>query len=439
MRKYAIVILMIFRMEIKRDIHLDRLIKSKHNGMIKVVTGIRRCGKSYLLMNLFRQHLLDCGVREDHIVMLDLENRRNKRLRDPDVLLEWIDSQIVEYKAFGDVPKEEWYYVMLDEVQLVPEFEDVLNSYLSIRNVDVYVTGSNSRFLSKDVITEFRGRGHEIHVTPLSMSEFVGAHPEMTFEEALDQYMTYGGLPMVCLESDVREKEAYLKGLFEKTYLTDIQERYHIRGSDVMEELIDVVASGIGGLTNPTKIENTFKTVKGIGVGKNTIKQYLEMLEESFLIRKAVRYDVKGRKYIDTPQKYYFEDLGLRNARIGFRQVEKTHLMENMVYNELCLHGYTVDVGVVTQNTKDVEGRSQRMQLEVDFVCNRGPERMYIQSAYALPDRKKVEQEQASLLQIKDGFQKVIIVADRYLSGYNEDGIRILSLKNFLMEGLRLD
>lgn len=426
-------------MEIKRNIHLERLIRSKHNGMIKVVTGIRRCGKSYLLMNLFRQHLLDCGVREAHIIMLDLENRRNKRLRDPDALLEWIDSQIVEYKAFGDVPQEEWYYVMLDEVQLVPEFEDVLNSYLKIKNVDVYVTGSNSRFLSKDVITEFRGRGHEIHITPLSMSEFVGVHPEMTFEEALDQYMTYGGLPMVCLYSDVKEKESYLKGLFEKTYLTDIQERYHIRGSDVMGELIDVVASGIGGLTNPTKIENTFKTVKGIGVGKNTIKQYLEILEDSFLIRKAVRYDVKGRKYIDTPHKYYFEDLGLRNARIGFRQVEKTHLMENMVYNELCLHGYTVDVGVVTQNTKDVEGRSQRMQLEVDFVCNRGQERMYIQSAYALPDRKKVEQEQASLLQIKDGFQKVIIVADRYLSGYNEDGIRILSLKNFLMDGMGLD
>lgn len=422
-------------MEIKRDIHLRRLIKSKHNGMIKVVTGIRRCGKSYLLMNLFRQHLLDEGVSEEHIVMLDLENRRNKRLRDPDALLEWIDSQIVEYKASGDVPKEEWYYVMLDEVQLVPEFEDVLNSYLSIRNVDVYVTGSNSRFLSKDVITEFRGRGHEIHITPLSMSEFVGAHPEMTFEEALDQYMTYGGLPIVCMEPDVKEKEAYLKGLFEKTYLTDIQERYHIKGSDVMGELIDVVASGIGGLTNPTKIENTFKTVKGIGVGKNTIKQYLEMLEESFLIRKAVRYDVKGRKYIDTPQKYYFEDLGLRNARIGFRQVEKTHLMENMVYNER----YTVDVGVVMHNTKNAEGRSQRIQLEVDFVCNRGAERIYVQSAYALPDREKVEQEQASLLQIKDGFRKVIIVADRYLSGYNEDGIRILSLKNFLMEGMSLD
>jgi predicted AAA+ superfamily ATPase len=423
-------------MEIKRDIHLGRLIKSKHNGMIKVVTGIRRCGKSYLLKNLFRQHLLDSGVKEDHIVMLDLEDRRNKRLRDPDALLDWIDSQIVEYKASGDVPQNEWYYVMLDEVQLVPDFADVLNSYLSIKNVDVYVTGSNSKFLSKDVITEFRGRGHEIHVTPLSMSEFVGAHPELSFEEALDQYMTYGGLPVVCLESDVREKEAYLKGLFEKTYLTDIRERYHIKGSDIMGELIDVVASGIGGLTNPTKIENTFKTVKGIDISKNTIKQYLEMLEESFLVKKAVRYDVKGRKYIDTPQKYYFEDLGLRNARIGFRQVERTHLMENMVFNELCLRGYTVDVGVVTKYVKDAEGHSQRVQLEVDFVCNRGSERVYIQSAYALPDKEKVEQEQASLLQINDGFRKVIVVADRYLSGYNEDGVKIVSLKDFLMEGL---
>ncbi len=426
-------------MEIKRDIHLERLIKSKHNGMIKVVTGIRRCGKSYLLMNLFRQHLLDEGVSEDHIIMLDLEDRRNKRLRDPDAILEWIDSKITEYKAFGEVPKHEWYYVMLDEIQLVPEFEDVLNSYMKIRNVDVFVTGSNSRFLSKDVITEFRGRGHEIHVSPLSMKEFVGAHPEMTFEEALEQYMTYGGLPIVCLEPDVREKEVYLKGLFEKTYLTDIQERYHIKGSDVMGELIDVVSSGIGGLTNPTKIENTFKTVKGIRMGKNTIKQYLEILEETFLVRKAVRYDVKGRKYIDTPQKYYFEDLGLRNARIGFRQVEKTHLMENMVYNELCLQGYTVDVGVVPLNTKNAEGRSQRIQLEVDFVCNRGPERIYIQSAYSLPDREKMAQEQASLLQIKDGFKKVIIAADRHLSGYNEDGIRILSLKDFLMEGMSFD
>lgn len=421
-------------MEIRRDIHLRRLINSKHNGMIKVVTGIRRCGKSYLLMKLFRQHLLEEGVNENHIIMLDLENRRNKRLRDPDALLEWIDSQIVEYKATGDVPCHEWYYVMLDEVQLVPEFEDVLNSYLSLRNVDVYVTGSNSRFLSKDVITEFRGRGHEIHVTPLSLSEFAGAHPEMTFEEALDQYMTYGGLPVVCLESDVREKESYLKDLFEKTYLTDIQERYHIKGSEVMGELIDVVASGIGGLTNPTKIENTFRTVKGIAVKGNTIKQYLEMLEESFLIRKSMRYDVKGRKYIDSPQKYYFEDLGLRNARVGFRQVEKTHLMENMVYNELRLRGYTVDVGVVTYNTKDAEGRSQKVQLEVDFVCNRGAERIYVQSAYALPDKEKIDREQASLMHIKDGFKKVIIAADRYLSGFNEYGIRILSLKDFLTE-----
>lgn len=386
-----------------------------------------------MLMHLFRQQLLAEGVRENHIIMLDLEDRRNKALRDPDALLAWIDAQIVEYTKPGDVPPQEWYYVMLDEVQMVAEFADVLNSYLHMRNVDVYVTGSNSRFLSKDVVTEFRGRGHEIHITPLSMEEFVGAHPEMGFEEALDQYMTYGGLPRVSLERDDREKEAYLKGLFEKTYLTDIQERYHIKGSDVMGELIDVVASGIGGLTNPTKIGNTFKTVKGIGVGRNTITQYLDILEESFLIRKAVRFDVKGRRYIDTPLKYYFEDVGLRNARIGFRQVEKTHLLENIVYNELCLQGYTVDVGVVTKNTKDAEGRSRREQLEVDFVCNRGSERIYVQCAYALPNREKVEQEEASLLHIKDEFKKVIVVADRYISGYDERGIRIISLKDFLM------
>ena len=423
-------------MEIKRDIHLDRLIKSMHNGMIKVVTGIRRCGKSYLLMNIFKQYLLRSGVKEDHIITLDLENRRNKKLRDPDALLQWIDSQIVEYTSRDDVPDNEWYYVMLDEVQMVPEFEDVLNSYLSIPNVDVYVTGSNSKFLSKDVITEFRGRGHEIHITPLSMKEFSDAHPALPFEVALDLYMTYGGLPAVCLESDVREKEVYLKGLFETTYLTDIKERYNIRDSEIMGELIDVISSGIGGLTNPNKIENTFKTVKGISVSRNTIKQYLEMLEESFVVRKAVRYDVKGRKYIDTPQKYYFEDLGLRNARIGFRQVEKTHLLENMIYNELCLLGYSVDVGVVTANTKDDAGCSHRTQLEVDFVCNRGAERIYVQSAFALPDKEKMQQEQASLLQIKDGFRKVIITADRYLSGYNEQGIRILSLKNFLFDGI---
>ena len=328
------------------------------------------------------------------------------------------------------------YYILLDEVQLLDEFESVLNGLMRIKNVDVYVTGSNSKFLSKDVITEFRGRGHEIHINPLSMKEFSDAHPALPFEVALDLYMTYGGLPAVCLESDVREKEVYLKGLFETTYLTDIKERYNIRDSEIMGELIDVISSGIGGLTNPNKIENTFKTVKGISVSRNTIKQYLEMLEESFVVRKAVRYDVKGRKYIDTPQKYYFEDLGLRNARIGFRQVEKTHLLENMIYNELCLLGYSVDVGVITANTKDDAGCSHRTQLEVDFVCNRGAERIYVQSAFALPDKEKMQQEQASLLQIKDGFRKVIITADRYLSGYNEQGIRILSLKNFLFDGI---
>ena len=434
MRKYAIVILMIFRMEIKRDIHLDRLIKSKHNGMIKVVTGIRRCGKSYLLMNLFRQHLLNEGVNESHIIMLDLENRRNKRLRDPDALLEWIDSLIVEYKAFGDVPKEEWYYVMLDEVQLVPEFEDVLNSYLSIRNVDVYVTGSNSRFLSKDVITEFRGRGHEIHVTPLSMSEFVGAHPEMTFEEALDQYMTYGGLPMVCLEPGIKEKEAYLKGLFEKTYLTDIQERYHIRGSDIMGELIDVVASGIGGLTNPTKIENTFKTVKGIGVGKNTIKQYLEMLEESFLIRKAVRYDVKGRKYIDTPQKYYFEDLGLRNARIGFRQQEMTHIMENIIFNELMIRECSVDIGIVYGNEKNAKGRTTPVAREIDFIAASGGNKTYIQSAYALGTEEKAITENKPFALTGDSFPKIIVRHDIHKRWYDDNGILNVGVIDFLLD-----
>ena len=421
-------------MEIKRDFHLQKLISSKHNGMIKVVTGIRRCGKSYLLMNLFRQHLIEHGIQSDHIITLDLEDRRSKRLRNPDALLEWIDSQITEWKEPGDVPIEQMFYVMLDEVQLVPEFEDVLNSYLHIPNVDVYVTGSNSRFLSKDVITEFRGRGWEVHVTPLSFSEFSSAHPEWSYEAALDIYMTYGGLPYVCTLTDNRDKEEYLKQLFEKTYLTDIQERYHIRGSELMGELIDVVASGIGGMTNPTKIENTFRTTKGIAIGKNTIADYLEMLEDSFLVRKAVRYDVKGRRYIDTPHKYYFEDLGLRNARIGFRQIEKTHLMENMIYNELCRQGYTVDVGVVTHNTRNDAGQSKRVQLEVDFVCNRGAERVYIQSAYALPDKEKVEQEQASLIRINDSFRKVIVVADRYLSGYNDDGVRIVSLRDFLLK-----
>ena len=410
-------------MEIKRDIHLKRLIASRHNGLIKVVTGIRRCGKSYLLMTLFRNFLLEDGVREDHIIMVDLENRRNKKLRDPDNLLEYIDLQMVD---------DGMYYILLDEIQVVSEFEDVLNSYLSVPNADVYVTGSNSRFLSKDVITEFRGRGDEIHITPLSFMEFHSVHPELESYVALQEYLTFGGLPQVCIEPDEGKKIGYLQRLFEKTYLTDIRERYHIRGEEVMEELLDVVASCIGGLTNPSKIENTFRSVKGVHLSKNTIKQYLDILEESFLVNRCIRYDIRGRKYIDTPQEFYFEDLGLRNARIGFRQVEQTHLMENMIYNELRLRGYIVDVGVVTSNMKGEDGVYRRNQLEVDFVCNKGSRRVYVQSAFRLPTQEKREQEMASLLKIDDSFRKVIITEDMIKRHQDDNGVEWVNVFDFL-------
>lgn len=410
-------------MEFRRDIHLKRLIASRHNGLIKVVTGIRRVGKSYLLRILFKNYLIDNGVKENHIIELDLENRRNKKYRNPDSLIEYIDSQMVD---------DDMYYILLDEIQLVSEFEDVLNSYLSIKNADVYVTGSNSRFLSKDVITEFRGRGEEIHVTPLSFAEFSIAHPEMESYKALQEYLTYGGLPYVCTELDEQKKISYLQGLFEKTYLTDIKERYHIRGVEVMDELLNVIASCIGGLTNPSKIENTFRSVKGIKLNQNTVKEYLEILEDSFLITRCIRYDIKGRKYIDTPQKYYFEDLGLRNARIGFRQVEETHLMENLIYNELRIRGYLVDVGVVPTRVREPEGAYRRSQLEVDFVCNRGSERVYVQSAYRLPTEEKRKQEMASLLKIDDSFRKIIITEDLVKRHMDENGVEWVNVYDFL-------
>lgn len=410
-------------MEIKRDIHLKRLIASMHNGLIKVVTGIRRSGKSYLLRELFKNYLIEYGVKDNHIIELDLENRRNNKYRDPDALIEYIDNKIVD---------DDMYYILLDEIQLVSEFEDVLNSYLSIKNADVYVTGSNSRFLSKDVITEFRGRGEEIHITPLSFAEYSSAHPEMESYKVLQEYLTYGGLPYVCTEPDEQKKIYYLQGLFEKTYITDIKERYHIRGVEVMDELLNVVASCIGGLTNPSKIENTFRSVKGIKLNQNTVKEYLEMLEDSFLITRCIRYDIKGRKYIDTPQKYYFEDLGLRNARIGFRQVEETHLMENLIFNELRLRGYLVDVGVVQTRTKDADGAYRRNQLEVDFVCNRGSERVYVQSAYRLPTEEKRKQEMASLLKINDSFRKIIITEDLIKRHMDENGVEWVNVYDFL-------
>lgn len=412
-------------MEIRRDLYLKRLVASRHNGLIKVVTGIRRSGKSYLLRELFKKYLIGDGIKEDHIIEMDLENRRNKKYRDPDSLLEYIDSRMTD-------TDEEMYYILLDEIQLVSEFEDVLNSYLSVKNVDVYVTGANTRFLSKDVITEFRGRGEEIHIAPLSFLEFSSAYPEMESYKLLQEYLTYGGLPYVCTEPDEQKKMTYLQGLFEKTYLTDIKERYHIRGAEVMDELLNVIASGIGGLTNPSKIENTFRSVKGIRLTQTTVKEYLEMLEDSFLIDRCIRYDIKGRKYIDTPQKYYFEDLGLRNACLGFRQVEESHLMENLIYNELRIRGYIVDVGVVPTRVKNADGGYNRSQLEVDFVCNRGSERLYVQSAYRLPTAEKREQEMASLLKIDDSFRKIIITEDLVMRHQDENGIEWVNVYDFL-------
>lgn len=411
-------------MEIKRDTYLNKLIASKNNGMIKIVTGIRRCGKSYLLFRLFHDYLLAQGVEEDHIIKVDLEDRRNKKLRDPDALLEYIDEQM---KDTG------MYYIMLDEVQHVSEFEDVLNSYLKIPNADVYVTGSNSKFLSRDVVTEFRGRGDEIKVAPLSFREFLSVY-KGTREEALEEYLTYGGMPKLIDIADDAKKIEYLKGLFEKTYITDIKERYNIKHDAELGELIDIIASSIGGLTNPAKLENTFKSVKKVSISVHTIKSYLDILSDVFLIEKSVRYDIKGKKYIDTPAKYYFSDLGLRNARINFRQHEITHLMENLIYNELRIRGMSVDVGVVVLNTKDEEGKSQRKQLEVDFVCNQGSKRCYIQSALRLPTEEKREQELRSLKNIDDSFQKFVITEDPIKRYQDDNGVVFMNIYEFLLD-----
>ena len=409
---------------VNRDIHLQKLIRSKHNGMIKVITGVRRCGKSYLLFNLFCEHLKASGVDDEHIIKVDLEDRRNKTLCDPDKLLEYIDSRLTD---------DGQYYILLDEIQKVDEFEDVLNSYLKMQNVDVYVTGSNSKLLSKDIITEFRARGYEIKVRPLCFREFMSVYQGPSREQALLEYMTYGGLPQTLTMERAEEKEDYLKSLFTSTYIRDIKERYKIVNDADLEELIDVMASSIGGLTNPLKLQNTFKTVKQSSITFDTIKRYIDIIQDAFLLEKSVRYDIKGRKYIDTPAKYYFEDLGLRNARLNFRQIEETHLMENLLYNELRLRGLSVDVGQVVYNYKDEEGKSQRKVLEVDFVCNRGGKRYYIQSALSLPTPEKVEQEQNSLLRIDDNFQKMIIVGGMTPTHINDNGIIIMNIYDFLL------
>lgn len=413
-------------MEIKRDLYLKRLLNSRNNGMIKVITGMRRSGKSYLLFNLFADALTSEGVSPDHIVKINLEDRRNSRLRDPDNLLEYIDAQLVD---------DNMHYILLDEIQLVKEFEDVLNSYLHIKNADVFVTGSNAKFLSKDVITEFRGRGQSIMVHPLNYAEFMSTktHSSTYDMNLLLEYMQYGGLPKVVTTSDENEKKQYLQSLFVQTYLRDIKERYSIQLDHVLEELIDVIASGIGSLTNPHKIHNTFRSVKQSSITQDTIKNYLDFMQDAFIINKAVRYDIKGRRYIDTPAKYYFEDLGLRNARLHFRQTEETHLMENLIFNELRIRGYSVDVGQLTFFNKNADGKSERKHLEVDFVCNKGYERVYIQSAFALPTVEKQQQELNSLKRISDSFQKVVIVGGMQPTYRNDDGILILNIFDFLM------
>lgn len=410
-------------MEIKRDFYLQELLQSRHNGMIKVITGLRRSGKSYLLFNLFADALVHEGVADNHIIKINLEDRRNSELRDPDNLLHHIDSLLVD---------DQMYYILLDEVQMVREFEDVLNSYLSVKNADVYVTGSNAKFLSKDIITEFRGRGWGVHVHPLSFEEYMSVHSTSDMTRALMDYMQYGGLPKVALMQDKNEKKTYLQDLLLHTYLRDIKERNGILLDSDLEELIDVIASNIGSLTNPLKIQNTFKSVKQSSITQDTIKKYLDYMQDAFLIEKAVRYDIKGRKYIDTPAKYYFEDLGLRNARLNFRQIEQTHLMENLIYNELRLRGYSVDVGQVTMYIRNEEGKTERKQLEVDFVCNKGYDRVYIQSALNLDGDSKEEQELASLKHINDNFQKVVIVGGMQPTYRNNDGILVLNIFDFL-------
>lgn len=410
-------------MVINRDLYLQKLIDRQHNGMIKVVTGVRRCGKSYLVFNLFCNYLKSKGVDDDHIIMVNLEDRRNKKLRNPDALLEYIDGRFVD---------QQMHYILLDEVQLVDEFEDVLNSYLSVPNADVYVTGSNARFLSKDVITEFRGRGDEVKVYPLSFAEFMTAY-DGSIQQGLDEYMTFGGLPLLLSHKTEEQKSAYLKNLFEETYIKDIKERYHIRHEEEFGELLNIISSSIGSLTNPAKLSKTFKSVKHVSIDPETIKSYLECLCDSFLVSKAMRYDVKGKKYIDTPSKYYFSDLGLRNARINFRQDEKTHLLENVIYNELLIRGFNVDVGVVPVVTRDENGRQTRSQLEIDFVCNQGSKRYYVQSAFRMDSEGKMLQEQASLTRVNDSFKKIIVTGEECIVHRNDYGITTMSIYDFLL------
>lgn len=416
-------------MKINRNYYLEQVIAGKENGLVKIITGIRRCGKSYLLFTLFHDYLNSHGIDDDHIIEIALDDRMNIELRNPDAILKYIKSKIVDKSL---------YYIILDEVQMIPEFADVLNSLLHIRNADVYVTGSNSHFLSTDVVTEFRGRGDEIRLYPLSFSEYLEGY-KGSRQEAWKDYYTYGGLPHVlALDSD-KKKEDYLDNLYGSVYLVDVLERHKIKNQAEFDELVRIVASSVGAPVNPTKLSNTFKSVKGVTIHHTTIDKYLSYLQDAFILERSIRYNIKGKKYINTLCKYYFTDLGLRNALLGFRQQEETHIMENIIYNELRSRGYKVDVGMVETRGKDKNGKIVRKQLEVDFVVNQGSRRYYIQSAFAMPTPEKEEQESASLLKIDDSFKKIIIVKDDIKPKRNEYGILTIGIMDFLLNKDSLD
>lgn len=416
-------------MNIARDLYLTKLKNKKNNKMIKIITGLRRSGKSYLLDPIFKNSLLEDGVKEDHIIKIDLDSIENRELTTDGLkLYEFIMNKIKD---------NDMYYILLDEIQKVKDFESVLNSFLRKDNLDVYVTGSNSKFLSTDIITEFRGRGDEIRVYPLSFSEFYNAYEDK--KKALKDYMTYGGMPYTLYLKTTEEKSEYLSNLFENTYLNDIIERNKIQREDILESIINMLSSSVGSLTNPKKLCDTFVSNGYTEVNRNTINSYINYLQDAFLINKVERYDIKGKRYISTPSKYYFTDIGLRNARLNFRQQEEDHLMENIIYNELLTRGYNVDVGIIERFEKDNTEKTIRKQLEVDFICNQASKRYYIQSAYAIPSKEKMEQEQKSLININDSFKKIIIVKDDINLWRNEEGILIIGLEEFLLNQNSLD
>lgn len=416
-------------MEIERNKYLNELLGSKHDGLIKVITGLRRAGKSYLLFNIFKRQLISDGIREDHIIEIALDDFSMREYRNPDKLYAFVKEKIVD---------KNMYYIMIDEVQMLDEFVDVLNGFLHISNTDVYVTGSNARFLSKDIVTEFRGRGTQIHINPLSFNEFMTAFKGDRYQ-GLQQYMQYGGLPMVVLEENLDKKTSMLNELVDETYIRDIIMRNKVKNDAELHDLFNIIASNIGSLTNPTKLSNTFKSEKHVDIKSETINNYIEFFEDSFLIEETTRYDIKGRKYINTPHKYYFSDMGLRNTVLNFRQIEPSHIMENVIYNELRMRGYKVDIGAITQYTKGDNGKTERRMLEVDFVCNRGFKRYYVQSALDMPTEEKRQQEFNSLLRINDSFKKIVILGGMSPTYQDDNGILILNIYDFLMNENSLD